>query len=182
MAFFSRRKDCNVAFKSSRHSRLLKDPYSKSNSIKLEFRPNDEILEALKLFKEAVMIGAEDLILRAGQHLLDDLNLAFGIDKDVTLNLRGNRPSRKKVDPETGKKRIVASTHGKYYPERRLLAIYTSTATGRKVAYKTLLNTLIHEFCHHMDYYHPSLSLHRSLHTKGFYERLNAIYNPLKDF
>ena len=181
MAFFNNRKGGNVAFKSSKRSRLLRDPYSKSNSIKLEFRPNDDILEALRLFKEAVRLGVDELIHRSGQHLLEALNRTFGIDKNVTLAIRGNRPSRRKVDPNTGKKRIVASTHGKYYPDKRVLAIYISTATGRRVAYKTLLNTLVHEFCHHMDYYHPCLSLDRSLHTKGFYERLNSLYDPLKD-
>ncbi|HPR41316.1 MAG TPA: hypothetical protein PK718_02065 [Candidatus Methanofastidiosa archaeon] len=157
------------------------DPYRRSNSISLDFCPDDDVREAVLLFKESTFTGRDDLILRSGQNLLNALNGSFCIEDGVELVLRGKRPSRRKVDPATGKKRIVSSTHGKYYPGRSMIALYTLTATGKRVAYKTLFNTLIHEFCHHMDYRHPSLRLERSLHTRGFYERLNSIYIPLRN-
>lgn len=180
--FFGGRKGSRaVSFKTPRLYNSIKDPYKRSNSVSLEFTPNTAIIVALELFRESLHTGRDDLVQRSGQNLLNILNETFGIDSEVELVIRGNRPARRKVDPNTGKKRIIASTHGKYYPARSAIALYTLTSTGRRVAYKTLLNTLVHEFCHHMDYKHPLLMLQRSLHTKGFYERLNSIYAPLKD-
>lgn len=177
----TRKRHGPVVFRAPAYSSILKDPYKRSNSVKLEFTPTFEVKEALLLFKESVSLQNDELIQRTGQVFLSLLNDIFGITAGVELSVMGKRPSRRRSDPLTGKRRIMSSVHGKYFPNKAMIALYTLTATGRRVAFKTLFNTLIHEFCHHLDYKHPTLGLSASLHTKGFYDRLNAIYAPLKD-
>lgn len=47
----------------------------------------------------------------------------------------------------------------------------------RVVAYKTFLRTLLHEFCHHLDY--EWLCLADSLHTEGFFMRESSLFKQL---
>lgn len=184
MKLFFLRKDNKygkVALKRIKRGPASRDPYKKSNSYTVIYAPDDATTDAIRCFSGAVDAQSSDLISFSGQNLLTILCKSFGMTDPVVLEVRDNRPSRKSVNPSTGKKRIVASVHGRYYPKKRKIVIYAYTATGRGVAFKTLLNTLLHEFCHHLDYYHPDLYLQRSLHTTGFYKRLNAIYASLKD-
>ena len=52
------------------------------------------------------------------------------------------------------------------------------TAVRRKVfAFKTYLNTLVHEFMHHYD--HQRLKLGASFHTRGFYQRVRDLLAQL---
>lgn len=52
------------------------------------------------------------------------------------------------------------------------------TAVQRKVfAYRTFLDTLVHEFLHHFD--HHGLRLAASFHTSGFYRRVRTIVDQL---
>lgn len=54
------------------------------------------------------------------------------------------------------------------------ICVYNLSAKKRQpIAIKTFVNTLIHEFCHHYDYYY--LGMANSLHTKGFYMRISDI-------
>jgi hypothetical protein len=48
---------------------------------------------------------------------------------------------------------------------------------GNVVAFKTFLRTLLHELCHHLDYY--LLRLRDSLHTQGFYQRESSLFHAL---
>ncbi|MCE7739736.1 MAG: hypothetical protein GPJ50_10185, partial [Candidatus Heimdallarchaeota archaeon] len=89
----------------------------------------------------------------------------------------------------TGGKRRLTRRGGQYYgvyktrggeDQRHSISVYSRTAKTRKyVAPKTFLRTLIHEWGHHYDRY--KLKLAHTYHTKGFYERLNAIYSKLKE-
>ncbi len=170
-----------VALKRIKRGPASRDPYKKSNSYTVIYAPDDATIDAVRCFGEAVDARSNDLISFSGQNLLNILCKSFGMADSAVLEVRENRPSRKSINPSTGKKRIMASVHGRYYPKKKKIALYAYTATGRGVAFKTLLNTLLHEFCHHLDYYHPDLYLQRSLHTTGFYKRLNSIYTSLKD-
>ena len=52
------------------------------------------------------------------------------------------------------------------------------TAVRRKViAFKTYVNTLVHEFMHHYD--HQRLQLGASYHTRGFYQRVGDLVAQL---
>ena len=50
---------------------------------------------------------------------------------------------------------------------------------GQVVAFKTLLRTLIHELCHHLDY--ELHGLDNTFHTEGFFRRESSIMRQLND-
>ncbi|MDH3690664.1 MAG: hypothetical protein OEU36_14540, partial [Gammaproteobacteria bacterium] len=72
--------------------------------------------------------------------------------------------------------------HGLYEPaEENPLAhitVWMRTAQRRKVvAFRTFLRTLLHEYCHHLDYEH--FELEDSFHTEGFYKRESSLFHQL---
>jgi hypothetical protein len=65
---------------------------------------------------------------------------------------------------------------GDYHPETMLIRLWMRTAVRKKVtSFGTFLNTLCHEFCHHLDFHRFRFS--DSWHTRGFYERTAALYH-----
>lgn len=72
---------------------------------------------------------------------------------------------------------LRTKTLGYYLPKSNTIVIYNKTAIRQKpVAGKTFLRTLVHEFMHHYDRYKLKI---RSLHTSGFYERVNGVLEQL---
>lgn len=71
--------------------------------------------------------------------------------------------------------------HGLYNPEAgkdAILSVWMRTAKQKRVvAFRTFLRTLIHEFCHHLDYEYFRFSY--SFHTEGFYKRESSIFHQL---
>ena len=65
---------------------------------------------------------------------------------------------------------------GDYDPETMLIRLWMRTAIKKQVtSYGTLLSTLCHEFCHHLDC--QRFGWRESWHTRGFYERTAALYH-----
>ena len=61
-----------------------------------------------------------------------------------------------------------------------LVEVWMRTAKrGQVVAFKTLLRTLIHEICHHLDY--ELHGLDNTFHTEGFFRRESSIMRQLVD-
>jgi len=61
-----------------------------------------------------------------------------------------------------------------------LVEVWMRTAKrGQAVAFKTLLRTLIHELCHHLDY--ELHGLDNTFHTEGFFRRESSIMRQLVD-
>ncbi len=72
--------------------------------------------------------------------------------------------------------------HGLYEPaEGRASAIITlwmrTAKHKRVVAFRSFLRTLLHEFCHHLDYH--LYGLPDSYHTEGFYKRESSLFHQL---
>jgi hypothetical protein len=68
--------------------------------------------------------------------------------------------------------------HGLYEPEEggrpARITVWMRTAARKDVvAFKTFLRTLVHEFCHHLDYEHFKLA--ETFHTEGFYKRESTL-------
>ncbi len=60
----------------------------------------------------------------------------------------------------------------------KFITVYLRTAErGRFVAFRTFLKTICHEFCHHHDW--KSVGMTNSYHTKGFYQRVTALYRGI---
>jgi len=61
-----------------------------------------------------------------------------------------------------------------------LVEVWMRTAKlGRVVAFKTMLRTLVHELCHHLDY--ELHGLDNTFHTEGFFRRESSIMRQLVD-
>jgi len=70
----------------------------------------------------------------------------------------------------------VTELFGDYDPGTMLIRLWMRTAVRKEVtSFGTLLNTLCHEFCHHLDF--QSFRFSDSWHTRGFFERTAALYH-----
>ncbi|MBI1397392.1 MAG: hypothetical protein GC151_15580 [Betaproteobacteria bacterium] len=99
---------------------------------------------------------------RACQRLVDTLADAFAVPP-LRVIVRSVRPNG-----EWGE------LHGLYVPGEHdavgRVELWMRTARQRRVvAARTFLRTLLHEFCHHLDY--ELFRLSETFHTEGFYRR-----------
>jgi len=72
--------------------------------------------------------------------------------------------------------------HGLYEPaagrKRATISLWMRTVRHKRVvAFRTFLRTLLHEFCHHLDYEHYRLP--ESFHTEGFFKRESSLFKQL---
>ena len=72
--------------------------------------------------------------------------------------------------------------HGLYLPEdvgkAAVIKLWMRTAKNRRVvAFRSLLRTLLHELCHHLDY--ELYRLEETFHTEGFYKRESSLFHQL---
>jgi hypothetical protein len=68
---------------------------------------------------------------------------------------------------------------GDYHPHTMLVRVWMRTAVRKEVtSFGTLLSTLCHEFCHHLDF--KRFGFRDSWHTRGFYERTAALYHHMR--
>ena len=108
---------------------------------------------------------------KLAENLLDELCDAAKIDI-VKLEIINDRQRHKKIAGKVAMKR-----YGYYRPLGKYIQIQNLTAVrGQILAPKTFLDTLLHEWLHHYDTYKLKL---RSIHSKGFYLRLNDLKNKL---
>jgi hypothetical protein len=68
---------------------------------------------------------------------------------------------------------------GDYDPGTMNIRLWMRTAVRKDVtSFGTFLNTLCHEFCHHLDFH--LFNFEDSWHTRGFYERTAVLYHHAK--
>jgi len=109
----------------------------------------------------------EECVRTQTQELLDRLNNQYGAPENY-IDISGKRRS-------TGRGEL----HGYYKPGSTKIRVYPFTkAKEQVVAPKTFLKTVVHEWVHHYD--EQILGL-KSIHTDAFYQRVNTIYNQLKN-
>lgn len=75
-----------------------------------------------------------------------------------------------------------AELHGLYEPvdgrRHARISLWMRTARHKRVvAFRTFLRTLLHEYCHHLDYEHFRLA--QSFHTEGFFKRESSLFKQL---
>ncbi len=121
------------------------------------------------VYSESLLNSSESIAIRQkrAESLLKYLCTKFKIN-NITL-LVTNKPR-----PCKGKCQI----HGTYWSVTRAITIYNTTAkTNKPISIKAFYDTLLHEFMHHYDY--EVIGLTNSLHTSGFYKRINDLKNKL---
>jgi len=65
---------------------------------------------------------------------------------------------------------------GDYTPSTQRIRVWMRTAVREQVSSpKAMLNTLLHEFCHHLDC--TRLGCRESFHTRGFFTRIDHLYH-----
>lgn len=65
---------------------------------------------------------------------------------------------------------------GDYDPEASVIRVWMRTAVRKELtSFGTFMSTLCHEVCHHLDY--EKFGFADSWHTRGFYERVAALYH-----
>ena len=106
----------------------------------------------------------------ASQALLDALTVALAVP-GVRVSVLARRPELR--DGEL---------HGLYEPaahgEAVRIKVWMRTVHHKRVvAFRTFLRTLLHEFCHHLDYERYQLA--DSFHTEGFYKRESSLLKQL---
>lgn len=84
------------------------------------------------------------------------------------------------VRPRKVTESSVWETFGDYDTETNKIRLWMRTAVLQKPsAFGTLLSTLCHELCHHLDVVH--LNLPNTFHTRGFYERAGVLYHHIRN-
>jgi len=68
---------------------------------------------------------------------------------------------------------------GDYSPDTMLIRVWMRTAVRKEItSFGTFLSTVCHEFCHHLDF--QKFGFSDSWHTRGFYERVGALYHCVR--
>jgi hypothetical protein len=77
------------------------------------------------------------------------------------------------------RERSTTELFGDYHPNTKLIRVWMRTAIRKDItSFGTLLSTLCHEFCHHLDFHR--FPFHNSWHTRGFYQRTALLYHHAK--
>lgn len=104
-----------------------------------------------------------------GRELLGMLAEHYKVDAPK-LAVLGIRPHR------TTEGRLSYELFGDYTPGKQTIRVWMRTAIlGKVTSHRGLLNTLLHEFCHHLDI--DKLGYEDSPHTRGFYARIDELYH-----
>ena len=132
--------------------------------------PPAELVQAhARALAESMTSGDPAPVQRAGDELLAALSAFYGIPVPP-LQVLGVRPHR--VD---GRCLHLSAVRG-LHPSTHRIRVWMRTAIRQKVSSpKALLNTLLHEFCHHLD--STRLSCPESFHTRGFFTRIDHLYH-----
>ena len=73
--------------------------------------------------------------------------------------------------------KLVVKLYGVCAPDGTITMAYRTAVRRKVIAFKTYVNTLVHEFMHHYD--HQRLQLGASFHTRGFYQRVGDLVAQL---
>jgi hypothetical protein len=159
---------------------LITDPVPRAAGKRREYDRSDAIVTvplstdgqiptlALAL-AEAMKAGTPAPVQRAGAKLLAALSAFYGVP-EPPLAVLGVRPHKVTAGVCT------YQLFGDYTPKTQKIRVWMRTAIQEKVSSpKALLNTLLHEFCHHLDC--TRLACPESYHTRGFYIRIDHLYH-----
>ena len=143
--------------------------YEYSNSITKVRMPVSQ--EAADLAKALLSVTEFEERRELSISLLDELCDSAGIDVVEFDLVDGNQIHKK----QGGK--IVMKRYGSYRVSSKAITIHHLTAArGQVLAAKSYLDTLLHEWLHHYD--SKKLKIN-SIHSRGFYMRLNDLKSKL---
>ncbi len=147
--------------------------YMRSDAMRTIELPSGDKLRALASHLKVALKGEERKEIQAASlSLITELATAYEI-APPPLKVLNARP--RKVTEN-----YATETFGDYDFESTAIRLWMRTAVQKKTtSYGTLLSTLCHEFCHHLDV--VALGLPHTYHTRGFYERAAILYHFVQD-
>ncbi|HXU63892.1 MAG TPA: hypothetical protein VN962_19475 [Polyangia bacterium] len=144
--------------------------YERSDALVTMPLPSGDVVPTLTRALAASMAGEDPAeVERAALALLESLSQFHGIPAPG-LRVLGVRPHK-----------VISGVctyqlFGDYTPATQRIRVWMRTAIREKVSSpKALLNTLLHEFCHHLDC--TRLGCPQSYHTRGFFTRIDHLYH-----
>jgi hypothetical protein len=144
--------------------------YDRSDALATMPLPAGEPIQVLAAALAEAMVGGETTpVRRAGEALLAALSSFYKVPVP-TLRVLGVRPHK------VTRGVCTYQLFGDYTPSTQRIRVWMRTAIRERVSSpKALLNTLLHEFCHHLD--SARLAMPQSYHTRGFYWRIDHLYH-----
>jgi hypothetical protein len=144
--------------------------YERSDALVRMPLPEGPAVQSLtRALAETMAAGDTAPVQRAGERLLTALSAFYGVPVPP-LRVLGVRPHKVTAGVCT------YQLFGDYTPSTQRIRVWMRTAIREKVSSpKALLNTLLHEFCHHLDC--AKLACPESYHTRGFYTRIDHLYH-----
>jgi len=163
---------------------LITDPLPRTSALRQEYAASDAqetlllpdavaLQAAARALEEALKSGERAPVKKAGDRLLELLAGHYQV-KRPGLSVLGSRPHT-----------VVEGQYswelfGDYTPDTEKIRVWMRTAVlGKVTSYRGLLNTLLHEFCHHLDV--RSLGFGNTPHTRGFFWRIDHLYHLALD-
>jgi hypothetical protein len=144
--------------------------FTKSEAITRIPLPAPQVVrDATQVLTTAMETGAKTPVKEACIVLLGELSRFYGVPVP-DVKVLGVRPHVVTAGVCT------YQLFGDYTPATQRIRVWMRTAIRGKVSSaKALLNTLLHEFCHHLDATH--LGCPDSPHTRGFFARVDHLYH-----
>jgi len=134
----------------------------------LDLPPSEELQKLAVALKDALASASGTDVRRAGLALLGFLAASYGVSAPK-LSVLGARP--KNVSEGSS-----YELWGDYTFVTQAIRVWMRTAVlGKVTSYRGLLNTLLHEFCHHLDV--KRFGWPDTPHTRGFYGRVDDLYH-----
>lgn len=134
----------------------------------LDLPPAGSLQLLAKELGEALATANRTAVRKAGIHLLTFLAHAYEVPPPG-LSVLGARP----------KKIYEGSSYelwGDYTFATEVIRVWMRTAVlGKVTSFRGLLNTLLHEFCHHLDV--KRFGWRSTPHTRGFFGRIDDLYH-----
>lgn len=137
--------------------------------MRLRLPAAEPVQAASRAMAEALRLDDRAAVRDAGTDLLALLSACYEVSQPA-LSVLGSRP-RKVVEGQ-----YTHELFGDYTPGTKKIRVWMRTAVlGKVTSHRGLLNTLLHEFCHHLDI--KALGYADSPHTRGFYGRVDQLYH-----
>ena len=134
----------------------------------LDLPASEPLQQLAAALKDALASESRPEVRRAGLALLRSLATSYDVPPPK-LSVLGARP----------KNFSEGSSYelwGDYTFDTQTIRVWMRTAVlGKVTSYRGLLNTLLHEFCHHLDV--KRFGWPDTPHTRGFYGRVDDLYH-----
>jgi hypothetical protein len=161
----------SVDMRRRRFSRAEKKAYEISNALfDVDFAVTPSMRRKVEDLARWLAAGDKNQVKAATQAVLDLLCEAARLPA-ATLQLKDTAYAKFRNG------RVAWKLYGTCDRDGTITVAFKTPVRRRPFAFRTYLNTVVHEFMHHYD--HWKLKLSASFHTSGFYHRVRHLYTRL---